>query len=126
VSAVQGVEEQLRALAGKGKDLSLDRRARAQQEALQMVSGLEHVSMRRKTAPLKQSWRVRSCPFYAQLVCDCFLLFPTACVIGIGWLHRRGLPAVRLRHDSVPQSAADFGHGRGRGERVGHLRDRFG
>jgi hypothetical protein len=45
VSAVQGVEEQLRALAGKGKDLSLDRRARAQQEALQMVSGLDkHLS----------------------------------------------------------------------------------
>lgn len=37
---MQGVEEQLRALASKGKDLSLDRRARAQQEALQMVSAL--------------------------------------------------------------------------------------
>jgi hypothetical protein len=36
VSAVQGVEELLRSLAGKGKDLSLDRRAKAQQEALQM------------------------------------------------------------------------------------------
>jgi len=36
VSAVQGVEELLRSLAGKGKDLSLDHRARAQQEALQL------------------------------------------------------------------------------------------
>lgn len=37
VSAVQGVEEILRGLAGKGgKDFSLDRRARAQQEALQL------------------------------------------------------------------------------------------
>ena len=35
VSAVQGVEELLRGLAGRGKDLSFDRRARAQQEALQ-------------------------------------------------------------------------------------------
>ena len=33
---MQGVEELLRSLAGKGKDLSLDRRAKAQQEALQM------------------------------------------------------------------------------------------
>lgn len=40
VSAVQGVEEQLRGLAGKGKDLNLDRRARAQQEALQLVSAM--------------------------------------------------------------------------------------
>ena len=37
VSAVQGVEELLRGLAGRGKDYNnLDRRARAQQEALQL------------------------------------------------------------------------------------------
>lgn len=36
VSAVMGVEELLRGLAGKSKDLSLDQRARAQQEALQL------------------------------------------------------------------------------------------
>jgi vacuolar protein sorting-associated protein 18 len=35
VSAVQGVEELLRGLAGRGKDFSLDRRGRAEQEALQ-------------------------------------------------------------------------------------------
>ncbi len=33
---MQGVEELLRGLTSKGKDLSLDHRARAQQEALQL------------------------------------------------------------------------------------------
>jgi hypothetical protein len=91
-----------------------------------MVSSFEHVLICRKISTSQQKELARQqLSFYAQSVCDCFLLFPTACVIGIGWLHCRGLPAVRLRHDSVPQPAADFGHGRGGGERVGYLRDRF-
>jgi hypothetical protein len=80
VSAVQGVEEQLRALAGKGKDLSLDRRARAQQEALQMVSSFEHVLICRKISTSQQKELARQqLSFYAQSVRDCFLLFHRVC-----------------------------------------------
>ena len=40
MSAVQGVQEQLRALAGRGNDLSLDRRARSQKEALETMPAI--------------------------------------------------------------------------------------